>query len=73
MIESNQVTDAAFDWLKILKFRMDIRNILRAKTVMTDTSTTASSAASPTKSPTKTPRGQMAKMAQRKDSKGIEE
>ncbi|XP_035825634.1 dynein heavy chain domain-containing protein 1 [Aplysia californica] len=42
LIESSQVTDAAFDWLKILKFRMDIRNILRAKTVMTESSANAS-------------------------------
>ncbi|KAH9487912.1 hypothetical protein Btru_067436 [Bulinus truncatus] len=36
LIETNQVTDSAFDWLKILKLRMDIRNVLRAKTVITE-------------------------------------
>ncbi|KAK7008742.1 dynein heavy chain domain-containing protein 1, partial [Biomphalaria glabrata] len=36
LIETNQVSDSAFDWLKILKLRMDIRNVLRAKTVVTE-------------------------------------
>lgn len=36
LLVTNQVTDTAYDWLKILKFRMEIRNVLRAKTVVTN-------------------------------------
>ncbi|XP_025095393.1 dynein heavy chain domain-containing protein 1-like isoform X2 [Pomacea canaliculata] len=36
LLKERAVVESNFDWLKVLKFRMDIRNVLRAKTTVND-------------------------------------
>ncbi|CAG5130198.1 unnamed protein product, partial [Candidula unifasciata] len=43
LMENNQITDASFDWLRILRFHIDMKSVLRAKTVVTDAVNTLNS------------------------------
>ncbi|KAL8594105.1 hypothetical protein ACOMHN_000817 [Nucella lapillus] len=36
LLKGGVVSDGSFDWLRVLKFRMDIRNVLRAKTTVSE-------------------------------------
>ncbi|XP_070211333.1 dynein heavy chain domain-containing protein 1-like isoform X3 [Littorina saxatilis] len=53
LLKEGVVLDSSFDWLRVLKFRMDIRNVLRAKTTVSDA---AKQTASPVTSNKGTPR-----------------
>ena len=58
MLKEGVVLDSSFDWLRVLKFRMDIRNVLRAKTTVTEsTKQTASPSTSSKSTPRRAPPG----------------
>ncbi|XP_076466624.1 dynein heavy chain domain-containing protein 1-like isoform X2 [Babylonia areolata] len=51
LLKEGVVTDSSFDWMRVLKFRMDIRNVLRAKTTVSETAKQPSPAVSTKSTP----------------------
>nr|KAG5709415.1 hypothetical protein BaRGS_029264 [Batillaria attramentaria] len=45
LLKEGALLDTSFDWLRVLKFRMDIRNVLRAKTTVSDAAKQAATSA----------------------------